>query len=82
MILKIILFSVLRDVVGEKEIEIEIPFDDCNIDGLLKILYKKWTELSKWDSVMRVAVDHDYVDREFKLKDGHVVALMPQMQGG
>ena len=42
MILKIILFSVLRDVVGEKEIEIEIPFDDCNIDGLLKILYNKF----------------------------------------
>ena len=82
MILKIILFSVLRDVVGEKDIEIEIPADDCNIDELLHFLYDKWKELSKWDSVMRVAVNHDYVDRGFKLKHGHVVALMPPMQGG
>ena len=82
MILKIILFSVLRDVVGEKDIEIEIPADDCNIDELLHFLYDKWKELSNWDSVMRVAVNHDYVDRGFKLKDGHVVALMPPMQGG
>ncbi|MEE2808234.1 MAG: MoaD/ThiS family protein [Verrucomicrobiota bacterium] len=82
MLLKIILFSVLRDVAGEQQIEIDVPLDECNVDDLLQFLYEKWAELGKWDSVIRIAVDHDYVDREFKLKDGHVVALMPPMQGG
>ena len=82
MVLKIILFSVLRDAVGEQQIEIEGPQCECNIDELLQFLYEKWTELRKWDSVIRVAVDHDYVDRAYKLRDGHVVALMPPMQGG
>ncbi len=82
MVLKIILFSILRDAVGEQQIEIEVPFSECNIDELLQFLYEKWAELRKWDSVIRAAVDHDYVDRAYKLRDGHVVALMPPMQGG
>jgi|TARA_B100001250_G_scaffold402164_1_gene414928 molybdopterin converting factor small subunit len=82
MVLKIILFSILRDAVGEHQIEIEVPFSECNIDELLQFLYEEWAELRKWDSVIRAAVDHDYVDRGYKLRDGHVVALMPPMQGG
>lgn len=82
MKLKIILFSVLQDVAGEQQIEMEVPMCGCNVDELLQFLYGKWAELEKWDSVIRIAVDHDYVDRTFKLRNGHVVALMPPMQGG
>lgn len=82
MVLKIIFFSVLQDAVGEQQIEIEVPLSECNIDELLQFLYEKWVELRKWDSVIRAAVDHDYVVRAYNLRDGHVVALMPPMQGG
>ena len=65
-----------------QQIEMEVPMCGCNVDELLQFLYGKWAELEKWDSVIRIAVDHDYVDRTFKLRNGHVVALMPPMQGG
>jgi len=79
--LKLLFFSLLRDVTGEVEISYTLPVDST-VGDLLKSLYARWPKLEEWDRKVLVAADQEYVTREAVLKDGQEVAVMPPVQGG
>lgn len=81
MKLRVLFFSLLRDVTGEKEIDWELPID-ATVEGLLESLYTKWPPLREWDGKVLVAADLNYVTRDAVLRDGQEVAVMPPVQGG
>ena len=82
MTVRVLFFSLLRDVVGAEELEWELPDDGMTVSALLGQLYEKWPGLKEWDSKILVALDLDYVDRSTELSDGQEVAIMPPVQGG
>ncbi len=82
MTVRVLFFSLLRDVVGAEELEWELPDDGVTVSALLAQLYEKWPGLQEWDSKILVALDLDYVDRDTELSDGQEVAVMPPVQGG
>ena len=79
---KVLFFSLLRDVVGEDEIELEVAESGVAVSAFLDQLYEKWPGLREWDSKILVAVDLDYVERDALVKPGQEVAVMPPVQGG
>ena len=82
MKLRVLFFSVLRDITGTGEIVIELPGGSASVADLLDHLYLRWPPLRDWDRSLLVAVDQVYAKRSEPLHDNAEVAIMPPVQGG
>lgn len=82
MKLRVLFFSVLRDITGCGETAVELSAGEKTVGDLLQRLFARWPALSGWDSSLLVAVDHAYARRSDPLHEGAEVAIMPPVQGG
>ena len=82
MTVKILFFSLLREIVGKEEAELQVSFEPCTVGSILNQVYTQWPSLKDWDSSILISLDLDYVNREVEVVDGQVIALMPPLQGG
>ena len=70
-------FASVRDLM-------EIESEDLNLETSLSV-YELWKELTlkvKVPKDILIAVNHEYVDKDFKLNDGDEVAYFPPVTGG
>ena len=74
-------FSRLRDLVGTSAINLEVPQGTTAAD-LLELLYAKTPALRDWDKSILVAAGVDFVDRNYALRPGDEISIMPPVQGG
>lgn len=81
MKLRVLFFSVLKDITGTDEIALELPAGST-LSTLLDQIEARWPKLRDWAGSMLLAVDQTYVKRNAALHDGAEVALMPPVQGG
>jgi sulfur-carrier protein len=83
--MKLLYFAWLRARIGRAEEEFELPTEVADVGGLLAWLRSRggaYAEALRDLSVVRVAVNHDYVGREHPLRDGDEVAIFPPVTGG
>ena len=64
MKVKILFFSLLRDIAGAGEIDWDIDAGGISVSALLEQLYSKWPDLREWDSKILVAFDIVQVERD------------------
>lgn len=81
MKLRLLFFSVLRDITGTDEIVLELPAGSTMADLLLQV-ESRWPKLRDWQNSLLLALDQTYVKRDTVLHDGAEVAIMPPVQGG
>ena len=81
MKLRVLFFSVLRDITGSDEITLELPPGSTMGDLLLQI-EARWPKLRDWQKSLLLALDQTYVKRDALLHEGGEVAIMPPVQGG
>jgi molybdopterin converting factor subunit 1 len=81
MKLRVLFFSVLRDVTGTDEITLEMPAE-ATMGALLEHIEFRWPKLRDWQNSLLLALDQTYVRRDALLHDGGEVAIMPPVQGG
>lgn len=81
MKLRVLFFSVLRDITGSDEIVLELPPGSTMGDLLLQI-EARWPKLRDWQNSLLLALDQTYVKRDALLHEGGEVAIMPPVQGG
>ena len=74
-------FSRLRDLAGAAEMDLEVP-ERATAAELLDILYAKTPALRDWDKTILVAAGVEFVERNYSLKPGDQVSIMPPVQGG
>ena len=74
-------FSRLRDLAGVSEMEIEVA-DSSQIADLLETLYVRTPSLRDWDKTILVAAGIEFVQRDYVLKAGDQISIMPPVQGG
>jgi len=79
--IRVLFFSVLRDLTGVHELHLEMPQDSL-LDDLLIAVFERWPKLKDWDSSLLLAVDQHYRTRSTPLTPGCEVAIMPPVQGG
>ena len=83
MKIRVLFFSILKDLVGADEVEEVLSQDrDWKVSDLLEKLYAEHEGLRVWDGKILVALDREYVDRDKSLADGQELAIMPPVQGG
>lgn len=74
-------FSRLRDLAGEAEAEIEIPAR-ATASELLEMIYARTPALRDWDKSILIASGVEFVGRDYILKSGDEISIMPPVQGG
>jgi len=78
-------FAWLRARIGRSAEELPLPPGVDNVAGLLEWLKGRgggYAEALADLSIVRVAVNQDYVDRDHPVRDGDEVALFPPVTGG
>jgi len=61
--------------------DLEVP-ERATAAELLDILYAKTPALRDWDKTILVAAGVEFVERNYSLKPGDQVSIMPPVQGG
>ena len=80
MKLKIQLFGITKEIIGDSEIDMQIS-DNQTVNELLVDLKKQSPGLEKLSSLW-VAVNEDYAESDYILQNNDIVALIPPVSGG
>ena len=80
MKITIILFGMIRDIIGESKLTLELK-KESSIEQLKQYLIKEYNELSKYHN-FSIAVNEEYVEASYILKSNDIVALIPPVSGG
>ena len=81
MQIKVKFFAILRERVGKSELLQEIP-EGSTIKDLWRELQNEYRALSPIDIKLLYAVNSDYVDANYVLRDGDEVVFVPPVSGG
>jgi molybdopterin converting factor small subunit len=74
-------YAQLRELVGNHELNVELP-QDATVRELLEKVYAQKPSLRGHDKSILVGAGLEFVDRNYKLKPGEEIAIMPPVQGG
>lgn len=80
MRVKVKLFSSFREIVGQKELELD--FDGRTVAQLWERLVTRFPELARAGEAKVAAVNQEHSDLEAPLKEGDEVAFFPPVSGG
>jgi molybdopterin converting factor subunit 1 len=78
---KVLLFATLRDYVGSRSIELDIP-TGTTIHDLTELLVKTYPKLEKVRDVMMTAINREYAAREQIVPENAEIAFFPPVSGG
>jgi molybdopterin converting factor subunit 1 len=79
--IKVLLFATLRDYVGARSVDIDLP-DGTTIAGLEEILVARYPRLEKVRGSMMSAIDRVYAADEQIIPENAEIALFPPVSGG
>ncbi len=79
--LRVMLFSVLRDIVGTGEVGLRLP-PPVRVEDVLDWLAIEHPSIRSYGAVIRFAVNRVYVPPFTELGDGDEVALITPVSGG
>ncbi|MGD9615770.1 MAG: molybdopterin converting factor subunit 1 [Alphaproteobacteria bacterium] len=83
--IKLLYFAWLRARIGHAEENLPKPAEVNDVAGLLEWLRgrgPRYAEALRDLSIIRVAVNQDYVGRDYPIRDGDEVAIFPPVTGG
>ena len=74
-------YAQLRDLIGVHELELELP-QGATIRELVEEIYAQKPALQAHDKSILIGAGLEFVDRNYKLKSGEEISIMPPVQGG
>ena len=74
-------YAQLRDLVGTGELDIDLD-EDATVHDLIEKIYAQQPVLRPHDKSILIGAGVEFVDRNYKLKPGDEIAIMPPVQGG
>lgn len=78
---KILFFATLRDYVGAKSVEMEIPFG-ITIGGLTNMLMATYPRLEKAKDSMMAAINREFAANDQIIPQEAEIAFFPPVSGG
>jgi len=74
-------YAQLRDLVGMSELDITLA-EGATVHDLLAEIYAQQPALRSHDKSILIGAGVEFVDRNYELKQGEEIAIMPPVQGG
>jgi MoaE-MoaD fusion protein len=81
MQVKLLFFATLKDIVGARHLELDLPAGST-VNDLLTRLESSYPRFKDYRPVLLTAINEDYVDKNARIKDGDEVAIFPPVSGG
>ncbi len=81
MQVKLLFFASLKDIVGAKQIELDVP-EGATVSDVLAHLESSYPRMKAYRRVILTAVNEEYVDPRAAVHDGDEVAIFPPVSGG
>ncbi len=74
-------FAQLRDLAAVQELVVDLAAG-ASVADMLEKIYAKIPSLCSQDATILVGAGLDFVERNYKLKPGEEISIMPPVQGG
>jgi MoaD family protein len=74
-------YAQLRDLAGTQTTDVDL-IKGAAVSDLLENLYTKFPALRAHDRNILVGAGVEFVDRNYRLKSGDEISIMPPVQGG
>jgi MoaD family protein len=74
-------YAQLRDLVGSREIDVDLA-EGATVGNLLEQIYAQQPKLRQHDKSILIGAGVQFVDRKHRLKPGEEISIMPPVQGG
>ena len=81
MQVKCLFFATLKDIVGTRQLSLEVP-GGATIGDLLGKLEATYPRMREYRPVVLTAINEEYVDFRATISDGDEVAIFPPVSGG
>jgi molybdopterin synthase sulfur carrier subunit len=81
MRIKILFFATLRDYVGAKTIDLEVP-SQTTVVGLKELLVKKYPKMRSSQNTIMAAINREYAADDQEIPFNSEIALFPPVSGG
>jgi MoaD family protein len=75
------LFSRLKDAAGNEHVELDLK-EGATVNDLITALCARFPELHAWEQSILVGAGVEFVTRNYTLKPGDEISIMPPVQGG
>jgi molybdopterin converting factor small subunit len=79
--MKVVFFSQLRDLAAVPELDVDLA-QGATVALLLEQVYQEFPALRAHDKTILVGAGVEFVDRNYVIKPGDEIAIMPPVQGG
>ena len=77
---KIKAFGIARDIIGSREITMNVG-DECSVSDLKKLLFMQYPAFQNLNSLF-IALNNEYARNEAKIQESDEIALIPPVAGG
>jgi molybdopterin converting factor small subunit len=74
-------YAQLRDLIGIREVDVELA-ENATVHDLLEEIYSQQPALRPHDKSILIGAGVEFVDRNYELKPDEEIAIMPPVQGG
>jgi sulfur-carrier protein len=74
-------YAQLRDLVGMRALDFDVA-EGSTIRDLVQQIYAQQPKLRPHDKSILIGAGVEFVDRNYKLKPGEEISIMPPVQGG
>jgi len=81
MKIRVQFYAQLRDLVGMRDMELDVT-EGATVYDLLETIYTRQPALRSHDKSILVGAGVEFVERNYHLKPGEEIAIMPPVQGG
>ncbi len=81
MKIRVQFYAQLRDLVGMRELDIDLV-EGATVHDLLDQIYAQQPSLRPHDKSILIGAGVEFVDRNYELKHGEKISIMPPVQGG
>jgi len=74
-------YAQLFDLVGRHEMDVDLA-EGATVEDLLEQIYAQQPKLRSHDKSILIGAGVEFVNRNYKLKPGDEISIMPPVQGG
>jgi molybdopterin synthase sulfur carrier subunit len=74
-------YAQLRDLAGIREQDVDLP-EGATVHDLLDQIYAQHPSLRAHDKSILIGAGVEFIDRNYQLKSGEEISIMPPVQGG
>jgi molybdopterin converting factor subunit 1 len=81
MHVRLLFFATLKDIVGAREMQVEVPVG-ASVADVLAHLEGSYPRVKDYRPVVLTAINEEYVDQNTPVHDGDELAIFPPVSGG